>query len=383
MQPLLLNVDWLALSVRFHVKEFKPIGGEHSFVDYTGTNVWRKRRIFYNKYAEKVATLLYEPISSIIDQRAGLLEVANQWLYCGRSPNAIIEDIRQSRPFDVLGMSRCDLAVDYNPTDYQRIVVEQLGKGECYVGGKRNGSAFWSVVKNGLLSDIYQGKTICHCQSWGHKTTNVKWKLYYKSKELVDDMAGRTFAKPYILDCWKEAGLDRRDVWRLEVSMKHCNQLYYNGEPISYEVMCKHPTELFKALYTERFSVRANEGHADKSNDQLIDFLPVGRNGGIRVAPPRGSTKRNGRISLLRHLVQSLDSEEVLLDDDSREGVLEHVKLIVERDALQDYFKVMVGDDLYTWVEMMRVKAYAAIETHTLPDRETLWNIMERGRKFD
>lgn len=382
MQPLLLNVDWLALSVRFHVRDFRPIQGEHYFIDYTGTNVWRKRRIYYNKYAEKVATLLYEPISSIIDQRAGLLEVANQWLYCGRSPKAIIEDIRQSRPFDVVGISRCDLAVDYNPTAEQRTIAEQLACGDCYVGGKRNGSSFWSVVNCQLLADIYQGKKICHCQSWGHKTTSVKWKLYYKSKELADDLGGKAMAKPYILDCWHEAGLEQNDVWRLEVSIKHCNQLYFRGEPITFETMCKYPTELYKALYTERFSVRRNEGHADRSNDTLVEFLPVGAAGGIRVAPPHGTTKRNGRISLLRHLVQSLDSEEVLLDDGSRENVLWHVQEIVERDGLDNYFKAMAGDDVYTWVEMMRVKSCEAQQNHTLPERETLWDIMEKSRTF-
>lgn len=382
MQPLLLNVDWLALSVRFRVHDFKPIGGEHYFIDYTGTNVWRKRRIYYNQYGEKIATLLYEPISSIIDQRSGLLEVANQWLYSGCSPKKIIEQIRAARPFDIVGMSRCDLCIDYNPTDYQRIVAEQLASGDCYVGGKRNGSSFWSVVNSKFLADIYQGRTICHCQSWGHKTTGVKWKLYYKSKELADDMGNKAMAKPYILDCWREAGLDKRDVWRLEVSMKHCNQLYYRGEPISFDVMCKHPIELYKALYTERFSIRRAEGHADRSNDEVVEFLPVGKNSGIRVAPPHGTTKRNGRITLLRHLVQSLEAEEVLLHDDSREDVLQHAVNIVERDELQEYFRAMTGDDVYSWVELMRIKADEAKQDHTLPERETLWDIMTRGRTF-
>ena len=145
----------------------------------------------------------------------------------------------------------------------------------------------------------------------------------------------------------------------------------------------RHPIELYKALYTERFAIRENEGHADRSNDRLIDFLPIGEEHGVRVAPPAATTVRNGRITLLRHLVQSLESEEVLLDDASREDVLQHVVAIVERDGLQNYFRIMVGNDVYSWLEAERVKAYTTLADHAIPQREDLWAIMERGRKIE
>lgn len=382
-QPLLLNVDWLALSVRFRVKEWRGLDPRYSFVDYDGTNVWHKRRIVYNQYAEKVATILYEPKSKIIDARAGLIEVANEWLYHGKSPGDIITELQGWRQFDIVGLSRADLCVDYNPTEVQREVAAQLSSGNYSVCGKRNDSQFNSISKSPMLADWVQGQRICHCQSWGHKTTSVKWKHYYKTKELLDDGGGRVMAKPYIVDCWQEAGLDVRDVWRLEVSMKHCNQLYFHGEPITYDVLHRHPIELYTALYTERFAIRENQGHADRSNDRLIDFLPIGKGHGIRVAPPAATTVRNGRITLLRHLVQSLESEEVLLDDASREDVLQHVVAIVERDGLQNYFRIMVGDDMYGWLEAERVKAYTMLETHSIPTQETIEDIMIRSQKFE
>lgn len=382
MQQLLLNVDWLAVSVRYRVKEWRLQGSRYSFINYDGTNVWRKRRIFYNQYAEKVATVLYEPKSSVIDGRAGLIEIANEWLYHGKSPSEIIEELRELRSFDIVGLSRLDLCVDYNPTEEQRTVARMLSEGAASVCGKRNDSQFNSVNTSPFLADAYQGKRICHCMSWGHKTTSVKWKHYYKTKELLDDCGGKMLAKPYIVDCWNEAGLDVRDVWRLEVSLKHCNQLHFRGEPITYDVMHRFPRELYMALYTERFTIRKNEGHMDRSNDTRLDFLPIGEGHGIRVAPPAATTIRNGRITLLRHLLQSLDAEEVVMDDASRERVLEHVVAIVENDGLQNYFRAMVGTDLYSWVESVRVKAYAMLETHAVPVREDLWSIMERGRTF-
>lgn len=383
MQPLLLNIDWLALSVRFRDEEWQSSTGRYSFLDFDGTKVWAKRRIFYNEYQEKVATVLYEPKSNIINQRAGLIEIANEWLYHGKSPSKIIKELSDVRSYDVVGLSRVDLCVDYNPTEIQREVWEKISNKTYRVCAKQNDTQFNSTNFSPFLPDIYKGKHICHQMSWGHKTTSVKWKHYYKTKELLDACGGKMLAKPYIVDCWNEAKLDIKDVWRLEVSLKHCNQLRFRGEPITYDVLHKYPRELFMTLYTERFTVRANEGHADSSNDTKIDFLPIGAAHGVRVAPPAATTIRNGRITLMRHLLQSLDEPEVIMDDDSREQVLQHVVAIVERDGLHNYFRAIVGMDLYSWIECMRMKAKKMLETNTIPSRETLWGIMERRRTFE
>lgn len=370
-QPLLLNVDWLALSVRFSVRDFGTLDAGHFFVDMDGTNVWRKRRIVFNQYAEKVATILYEPKSSkgddgsgIIAANAGLIEVANEWLYHGQSPMAIIDMLDGWRHFSITGLSRVDLCLDFNPTNQQRDIIEGLSTGQYYVSGKRSGSSFWSVVNCNLLADVYQGRKICHCQSWGHKTTSVKWKLYYKSKELADVYGGKLFAKPYILDCWQEAGLERNDVWRLEVSIKNGNQLNWRNNPITLDQVRHHPREIFMALYSERFTIRANEGHKDRTNDRLVSFLPVGHASGIRVAKPKGTNQRNGRITLLRHLLASMDEEEVLLDMPTRRQCLQHIGELVRRDGLQNYFRGMTGKTLDEYKMSMEEKAANMLPTY-------------------
>lgn len=358
-QPLLLNCDWLGVSVLFDTQGdwYRPPIG-HTFVDMDGTNVWRKRRILFNEYAEKVATILYEPKSSIIDSRAGLIEIANEWLYHGISVLKVVDMIGNCRPFVITGMSRLDLAVDFNPTAEQLAVILRLADGTAYVGGKRSGSSFWSVCKNSRLADRYQGQRIPHCQSWGHKTTSVKWKLYYKSKELLDELGGAWWGKPYIVDCWRDAGLEKNDVWRLEVSIKNCNQLDYNGDHLTWQRWCEcYPPNLFAGLYCQRFQVHADEGHKDRSNDTELPFLPIRSGGEIRCARPKGTNQRNGRITLLRNLVKSLEEHEVLLDDDTRESVLWHISDIVAHNGLESYFTMMTGTDIDTFVEEQRVKA--------------------------
>lgn len=379
MQPLLLNVDWLALSVRFSETDFAELPEGHYYVDYDGTNVWAKRRVVFNDYNEKVATLLYQPKSTVIGSECGLLEVANEWLYHGQSVNKIIQFMNAWRNFNIGGMSRVDLAVDFNPTNDQRAIIAALADGSNYVSGKRSGSSFWSVVNCALLADVYQGRKICHCQSWGHKTTAVKWKLYYKSKELVDALGGKAFAKPYILDCWEQGGLDKRDVWRLEVSIHSAKQLDYKGEPLTFDHIRHNAIDIFSRLYTDRFLVRKNEGHKDRTNDTPVDFLPVPEVSGIRCAQAKGTHRRNPAVTLIRHLLVSLDNEEILMDDAMREDVMSHVCAIVQQNGLMNYFASIVGESLWDWVESRRVLADTIKHEHVIPEKTDLTALMQRA----
>ena len=201
----------------------------------------------------------------------------------------------------------------------------------------------------------YRGVEIPHCQSWGHKTSDVKWKLYYKSKELRESVGGGWFAKPYIVDRWREVNFDENNVWRLEVSLKHCNSLMWNGNVINEDCLLADDIFILRDLYSQRFIIRANEGHKDKSNDTLVDFLPLtGFRNRIRCRQYDNYTddeKHTGRISLLRRLIQAMDDDEVRYDKISRDAVIEHVQSIVKRDGLQKYFMAMMGKTLGEWCE--------------------------------
>lgn len=379
MQPLLLNVDWLAVSVRFHIDEWLTLTADYFYVDMDGTNVWKYRRIVFNQYSEKVATILYKPKSKLIAENAALIEIANEWLYHGKSPMAIIADLRQWRPFAITGLSRVDLCVDFNPTPRQWHHIQALATGQDYIAGKRCGSAFWSVVRCGLLADKYQGMKIPHCQSWGHKTTAVKWKLYYKSKELADAFGGKVMAKPYILDCWDDAGLDRRDVWRLEVSISGGNGLEFRDEPITLDAIHKRPREIFAALYTRRFQVVRNEGHKDRTNDRRVNFLPIGACSSLRTSNPPAESHRSPSITLLRHLLDAIENEEILGSDTLREETLCSLERLIVAADLQHYFYKIVGEDFPTYCETCRLRAAALRDNAEKIERVPMAVIMERA----
>lgn len=353
-QPLLLNTDWMGLSLWLETP-VKAAPNGYCWREYeNGTNVWKMRRILYTDRGDKVLTLLSEPKSRLIDPRAALLEVENEWLYHGIGVRGIQDVLRKTCIYSVRGMSRLDLAIDFCPTPAQMRTIFALASGKARVQGKGNGSLFWSVNNDEWLPEKLRGKRIPHQLSWGHKTTDVKWKCYYKSKELKDAVGGKGWDKPYIVDCWRSAGLDIYSVWRLEVSIKGCNSLMWRGEPLTQDVWGYHTVELAQDLYTSRFHVKREDGHKDKTNDADIDFLPIQGLNRVRCKTYKGLAEHNGRIALLRRLVQSLDDEQVLLDDASREDVLAHIYRIIQRDRLHAYFKAMVGEYYEDWCVRVR-----------------------------
>lgn len=347
MQHVLLNNDWFALSVALTGEERRPKSG-YKWVEFEGTNVWKHRRILVNEYGEKVFTLLSEPKSSVIRPDAGLIEVANEWLYHGIGVGGVLRLFKYLVEYKELGMSRLDLAMDFVPNEKQQKVILGLADGSMYVSGKRSGSGFWSSSSAEWMPAEWRGKRIPHCQSWGHKTTDVKWKLYYKSKELRE-AGGGWFAKPYIVDQWRESGFDINNVWRLEVSLHNCNGLTVDGERLTRDFWYKNTGDLASSLYSSRFIIREDGGHKDRSNDKRVHFLPVRGDMLVRCKVPEGDGVRNARVSLLRSLVRACDDEMVKYDERTVKGVCNHVRQLVQRDGLHRYFRAMVGSSLDEW----------------------------------
>ena len=348
---LLQSTDWMAISILFDDDLPKSAPPNHIWVvNEHGTNVWNHHACLFNEYGEKVLTLLAKPkAEGFLQSRAGLVEVANEWLYHGIGVGGALDLLHWCCPFSVTGISRLDLCMDFCPDLNQRDVIKGLAEGRYYVSGKRSGSGFWSVCNEPWVPAMWQGKCP-HCQSWGHKTTQVKWKLYYKSKELRD-AGGGWFAKPYIVDGWRKFGLDENNVWRLEVSMKDCNTLVYGNGAISYSAWAAHELEIFTGMYCGRFQVRANQGHKDKSNDDAVMFLPISTIGRVRCKKYEGDDVRSSRVSLLRSLVKYAATEEVYMDIASRKALSQHVESIVMNDNLTDYFKAMTGKTLGQWTK--------------------------------
>lgn len=342
-----LSTDWFALSIRLGGDELRTPAHHHWEVSDVGTNVWGKRSILFNEYGEKVLTLLSKPKSSIIDPSMALVEVANEWLYHGIGVHGALLKLKWSVPYEVIGLSRLDLAVDFNPNEKLSRTIKGLAIGALSVGMKQNGSGFWSVNHDEWMPEMWRDKRIQHDMNWGHKESDVKWKLYYKSKELKDAVSNKGWDKPYIVDMWKDAKLDPFNVWRLEVSIKRCNKLIFLGEPLNMELWQRHTVDLWNSLYESRFQVYT----AGKGKKRQVPFLPHGEGSSIKCRKYEGDRVSSARTGLLRQLVKSLESDEVRLDAPTRRDVLSTIDGIVRRDNLFRYFEGMTAIKYDDWVE--------------------------------
>lgn len=353
-----LSVDWLGVSAFMSEPKARPFMGL-KWVKQTETNVWNSRGIYVNEYGDKVATLLYHPKSGMIDSRACLIEVANEWLYHGVGMLEVVRRFCEAHKAVVTGISRLDLCVDFECHALEFEVIVGLAERKYYVQGKQNWFPWWSRSNDYRLPDLFRGKEIPHQISWGHKTSRVKWKVYYKWRELTEAAGKVGYEKPYIVDMWRAAGMDPQFCWRLEVSMKYCNGLVADGKIVSLDVFAQYTRELFLGMYHSRFVVRENQGHKDKSNDKVVEWLPLSASGMVvRCRQYVSDHERSGVVSLLRKLVLSLDETEVLMCDDIREGVFSQIEHICRVQHLFGYLQAIVGVDFDSWVEDVRCKAY-------------------------
>lgn len=348
-----LSTDWLSLSVRL-LDDVQRAPVHHRWQVYEGgTNVWQRRRCLFNERGEKVLTLLSHPKSTMLDPSQALVEVANEWLYHGLGVRAILTKLRWCVPFKITGISRLDLAVDFVPSRAMEQQIIRLATGSLEVSGKQNGSGFWSVNTDDWVPEQWKGKRCPHDMNWGHKESDVKWKLYYKTKELRDAAGGNAWDKPYIVDLWRECGLDIWNVWRLEVSMKRCNKLLFEGKPLSLDDWGNNTKKLFESMYTSRFQLSNGGTRAKKRRVEHIPFLPVHEAHAVKCRQYDGGRISSARIGLLRKLIAATEEDEVRFDSPTLKGTLELIDGIVQRDNLQRYFEGMVGEKYVTWRQRM------------------------------
>lgn len=349
MSPL--STDWLGLSIRLG-GDVEHTPAHHRWETYDGgTNVWQRRRCLFNERGEKVLTLLSSPKSTLIDPSMALVEIANEWLYHGLGVRAILQKLKWCVPFEIVGISRLDLACDFTPTAHQARVMMGMCRGAIEVSGKKNGVDWWSINNDEWMPDMWRGKRIPHQMTWGHKESDVKWKLYYKTKELKDAAGGRGFDKPYIVDLWREAKLDVNNVWRLEVSVKHCNKLLFDDRPLGLYEWGNNTVAIYQSLYTSRFILSQAGTRAAHRRPQHIPFLDVDKVNLVRCRTYDGDRTSSARIALLRRLVQSTEEDEVRFDGPTMQDVVNTITGIVKRDHLERYFEGMTGKSFEVWCE--------------------------------
>lgn len=285
-----VSCDWFSLSCMLaKARTDKPLVAPPgwSCVPQAPTAVWAERWFVLDGDGNKIATILCVPRSPIIDCRRCVVEVANRWLYYD-SFHSIVDRIFEIIPAAITGLNRVDLCCDFEMNAERYNTYKALASGGAYVKALRSGAVWWQDIPIGSKGDGRGLERVPHCLTFGGKDSVFKWKIYYKWLEL--EQAPPEAKKPYIVDLWRAMGFSERHVWRCEVSVNGSNSLRdLSQNPILPFSWYDDRVRLFCDIYSDKFVVRANEGHSDRRNDRELPFLTVRGGRSVRHALPMTS----------------------------------------------------------------------------------------------
>lgn len=151
------------------------------------------------------------PYSSILPPYAIVVRFVNRVLYM---PDfwEVVSRFLSLNQIEVRGISRIDICADFNQfatLDPKALIEGFAAKKYRHIGRGVGSLGFNHGVHNGDYGVNYTGLT------FGTHASDAHCYLYDKSFELLTQGD-----KPWIKERWKRVGLDIRNVWRLEVSIK-------------------------------------------------------------------------------------------------------------------------------------------------------------------
>lgn len=361
-----INCDWLQYAVQTHESEpelFCPDGYRLEICQ--GNNIFRNRAMVFDGGGRKVITLLWSPYSKVLNQQIMTVQVANEFLY-----EHFIEEsfslVNKIVPCSFNNIGRVDICCDFEINQESLLFIKHLNSGHYYVERKREGSTFWHETnENG-----FKHKQL-HCLSWGSKTSEIKVKLYNKSREqgLIggtssqQDMEGEEKEmdpeKPWIVNEWKEAGMDIKSVWRLEFSLSGAGQLMWNKKHISLSNVASWSwlMRVFFDMFHERFITRVNQGNRSghKNMDKRVYLMSLPTDGEQLKWKESEQKEKISKpaIELLRSMMNGLENQALLASKALFVPYASTIIDIVERSGLQLYFKNCFEKDVNTYFEDM------------------------------
>lgn len=151
------------------------------------------------------------PYSSILPPYAIIVRFVNRVLYMPDFWEVVNRFISLNQ-IEIRGISRIDICADFNQfatLDPKALIEGFAAKKYRHIGRGVGSLGFNHGVKNGDYGVNYTGLT------FGTHASDAHVYLYDKTFELLTQGD-----KPWIKERWKRVGLDLRNVWRLEVSIK-------------------------------------------------------------------------------------------------------------------------------------------------------------------
>ena len=346
---LLVNLDWLSFSfVATDRQNFEnnnivlnDVPG-YRVEKCSGTNVFQTRYLIYDSKGLKVLTWLADAKSNIINSALCLIEFSNHTLYTGEWQK-LFDLLPKFHSGYVHRLSRVDICGDFqsflnedNQYSDAGLLADMFNCNAYYVQGKRSGACFFEYNKIGGRIE-----RVIKQFSWGSKSSQFKWKLYNKTKEITEESF-----KYYIAHCWHAVGFDlSKNTWRLECSIVNAGALKINDVSgknlldISNLSNSNDLLRLFNALVSNKFVVRLNECEKNSSRNKIVnlfnfqtfdcDFVKI---------PPTNDFSTDEAKSFIRKTLKSIENSRIRFIPHVTDDLYNIVFKIVNELSLNEWF---------------------------------------------
>ena len=341
--PYCVNRDWLAWSVLTDQAEPEILCPTNYRLEVCqGNNIFEHRAILYDGRGGKVLTLLWKPYSAILPSTLMTVQLSNEYLYLPNGQGikwaeSLLAEIVACQ-FKAIG--RLDVCIDFVAMDKQLQFIRHLNSNHYYVQRKSEGSTWWHATEKSGYA-----KQQLHALAWGSKKSDIKVKLYHKSRE-QGLVGGNEPDKPWIVEEWKYANFtDITAVWRLEFSLQGVGSLTFDNRSITL-ADCADGQWCFDRLcelYHSRFVCRVNagkvSGHHNNDPRRYLIELPQ-RGSGLRWKEcGEKDTPVPPAITLLRSLMRQTDNATLLASPMLFEHYYSTITRLIDSARLEGYFK--------------------------------------------
>lgn len=342
-QKYCFNVDWLSFSVKLQNEDADLICPNGYRLElYDGNNIFKRRAILMDEFGRKVLTMLWKPHSSIIAPNICTVQVGNELLY-SEEEDAVMKLMNKITPCSFNSFSRIDLCIDFEVDNRLMAIIRKLDNGSHYVQGKQTGAKWWH---EGEYKGIKQ--QIPHCLNWGSSSSEIKVKLYNKSREQNLLTPNGKPDKPYIVEQWKWADFDTKNVWRLEFSLSSSGSLLWENKNIDWNMYFSSVWryEVFCSLYNSRFVIRKKEGKkkGHKNNDKKIDFIRLPKpTEKLKWVETNLNIESKESISSVRRIMKELEQPYSLCNELVFTSLADTLSTMVHVGKLDYYFLRTTG----------------------------------------
>jgi hypothetical protein len=255
----ILNIDYLEISLNGVLKETENI--KLKKLDFHTAIFNDVHEIYYK--GQKIAKATSKPHSKILPPGAVMIRIENKILYL-KSAKFIVQNLINDLGLQIRGISRVDFCMDFHEFDsglHPQKLIQRFFKNKYVKVGRSKFTAIgeqkswnladekkqkrYTVIGSQKQGEQKQALHVFDYLRFGSIANGKTIYLYNKTKELRE-----VKNKIHIRNSWKLNGLDDRDVWRLELSVKGNQQTLIDLETGEFEKV-----SIFK-IFSDEFQKR-------------------------------------------------------------------------------------------------------------------------------